>query len=414
MKARDTGSLLYELVIGVGVPVQVTTNFNKRDGFCNGAYGVVKKMDEERKIIWVEFVESGRVGVAARSAVKNVFIDEVGSGWTPVYQVCAEFQVFSRQDVRVNRRQFPLEPATARTIHKSQGATITVPYVVDLGGKTDVGLAYVALSRAKEFEQLCVKNFDASKVVVSTKVLAEMARLELPENRVIIDGHERTNPMDIRVTYLNVGFQLVAQGDRMSNIPITNMHDVVGCKHIMASDIFFLAETCGTALLFKVPTHTMRAFSQGRGMVMFAKVGLDVIVDSVSENLGLHVVNITVRTLGGDLKICALYRNASFNNLNLLPDVVDLQNTTLILGDFNLEFWRAPQTFRTYMAQAGLKYIDFGMTTDRRTCIDMAFAKTGFKHHTFETYFSYHKAISVDCPTPMVQEDDCGTECELI
>ena len=47
---------------------------------------------------------------------------------------------------------FPSIPATATTMHKSQGSTFNSSVFVDMGSRKVLGSAFVALSRVKKFE----------------------------------------------------------------------------------------------------------------------------------------------------------------------------------------------------------------------------------------------------------------------
>jgi len=44
--------------------------------------------------------------------------------WTPILKIQREFQVEKNNNVKVVRKQFPLTPVEAITIHKSQGSTV--------------------------------------------------------------------------------------------------------------------------------------------------------------------------------------------------------------------------------------------------------------------------------------------------
>lgn len=66
--------------------------------------------------------------------------------------------------------QFPLCHAWAITIHKMQGATLTLAEM-DIGNNVfEYGQTYVALSRVKSLDGLYLTGFDSSKIKVNPKV----------------------------------------------------------------------------------------------------------------------------------------------------------------------------------------------------------------------------------------------------
>jgi ATP-dependent exoDNAse (exonuclease V) alpha subunit len=72
--------------------------------------------------------------------------------------------------VRLTTRwQIPLMMAYAISIHKAQGMTIAM-LDVSFQGMFEYGQAYVALSRATDWENLYLRHFDASSVRVHSDV----------------------------------------------------------------------------------------------------------------------------------------------------------------------------------------------------------------------------------------------------
>jgi len=67
--------------------------------------------------------------------------------WTPVVKIIKSFQINSSQGTTIDRKQFPVLPAEAITIHKSQGATYSKVMVHTSPGMQRAAL-YVACSRA--------------------------------------------------------------------------------------------------------------------------------------------------------------------------------------------------------------------------------------------------------------------------
>ena len=48
----------------------------------------------------------------------------INKNWTPVLEITRQFQINKRNKVRILRRQFPLRPAAAKTIHHCEGDTL--------------------------------------------------------------------------------------------------------------------------------------------------------------------------------------------------------------------------------------------------------------------------------------------------
>ena len=78
--------------------------------------------------------------------------------------------------MHVLRRQFPLRPSAAKTIHCCQGDTLDEA-VVDLPSSKQEHMHYVALSRLRNILGLHILNLNEKKIAVSKKVQEEMTRL---------------------------------------------------------------------------------------------------------------------------------------------------------------------------------------------------------------------------------------------
>ena len=71
--------------------------------------------------------------------------------------------------MQVLRRQFPLRPAAAKTIHRCQGDTMNEA-VVDLPSSKRKHMHYVALSRLRSISGFHILNLNENKIAVSKKV----------------------------------------------------------------------------------------------------------------------------------------------------------------------------------------------------------------------------------------------------
>ena len=127
-----TGQLMKSLTVVVGMIVH-TANVDVEDGLTNGATGVVKQTDfrmegtNRPSIIWVLF-DDPRVGRTTREKYRKLYNSSINSDWTPVFDVQRTFIVNYKTYQRI---QFPLTPASGKSVWKAEGATID-RVVVDL------------------------------------------------------------------------------------------------------------------------------------------------------------------------------------------------------------------------------------------------------------------------------------------
>lgn len=136
----------------------ITVNLDITDGLVNGACGVLKYIkfqNDAPEILFFEFPSN--VGIKAKSEFNHTMKDEKDfcMDWVPIKKTTME--CYSTDgNVRIFREQYPLVPAEAMTVHKSQGQTY-VSAVIDLSiGRVTRPLAYVALSRVTKLEDLYI------------------------------------------------------------------------------------------------------------------------------------------------------------------------------------------------------------------------------------------------------------------
>lgn len=74
------------------------------------------------------------------------------------------------------RRQFPLQVAAGKTIHKAQGSTLK-GVVINFEGRKTEHIHYVGLSRVQNLNSAFILNLNEKKICVSGDVQEEMVRL---------------------------------------------------------------------------------------------------------------------------------------------------------------------------------------------------------------------------------------------
>ncbi|XP_028405235.1 uncharacterized protein LOC114527739 [Dendronephthya gigantea] len=133
----------------------LTTNVSVTDGMTNGAECVIKKIDyrvigsSRPSIIWVQFLEE-HIAKKYRAEFAYLYNENIERTWTPILEVTRQFR---KHKVQVIRRQFPLRPSAAKTIHRCQGDTLREA-VVDLPSQKREHMHYVALSRLRSISDL--------------------------------------------------------------------------------------------------------------------------------------------------------------------------------------------------------------------------------------------------------------------
>ena len=129
---RPNGFPQHTLNLKAGMPLMILRNINPRQGLCNGTRVIFEKCIDN-KLLQCKIVETGRLVLIPRIT----FIPKAN-------EYPFEWQ----------RRQFPVRPAFAMTINKSQGQTLKHAGIWLRGQVFTHGQLYVACSRVGSPEHL--------------------------------------------------------------------------------------------------------------------------------------------------------------------------------------------------------------------------------------------------------------------
>ena len=210
----------------------LTTNVSVVDGMTYGAECIIKKVDyrvpgsSRPSIIWVLFQEE-HIGKDYRKEYSHLYNQSIDKNWVPILEVTRQFR---RHQMQVLRRQFPLRPSAAKTIHRCQGDTLNEA-VVDLPSAKREHMHYVALSRLRSISGLHILNMNENKIAVSKKVQEEMARLR---QKATLNSH-------IPFLYKDTSgsFKVLFQNVRSLHLHIL---DVASDYNVKAADINIFVE----------------------------------------------------------------------------------------------------------------------------------------------------------------------------
>lgn len=141
-----------QLVLKIGTQVMFTQNDSAKR-WISGTIGIVRRLLEDK--IFVQLSESDRI------------VDVGRVKWTDYKYAWNRRKKIIERTESGNYYQFPLIPAWAITIHKSQGKTIEKVHL-DLGsGAFETGQTYVALSRCRSLKGLSmVRPLTVSDILV--------------------------------------------------------------------------------------------------------------------------------------------------------------------------------------------------------------------------------------------------------
>ena len=277
---RNTSRMIKELELAIDLSYKIVLNLNVQDGLTNGALCTLQKFQLEdpskpKGILWVKFSDE-EIGQNLRKKYdkKHSKTHEISCGWTPIYPETREFShnKGNKKIIMVSRTQFPLEPATASTVHKSQGLTLKSDIVVDFSFWTQAHMLYVALSRVDKLSKLHIKKFDLKRIRVDDRVKLEMKRLR-----------ELGYPFCLKFLHNTPGILKIS----FINTQSMNRHleDVRHDKTLLSSDVIVCLETwwietdpIETTFIKGYKTHRFDSLLSIRkqGLAVFIRENIDI------------------------------------------------------------------------------------------------------------------------------------------
>lgn len=142
------------VILKVGAQVMFRVNLDVDRGIVNGTRGVVTELSASPPLIKVKLMDG-----------KDVNVEPY------------KLKINNKRKCAV-RKQIPIIPAFAITIHKSQGLTLDCA-VIDLNNRTFCGgQGYVALSRVKNLQGLYLSAFDPSAIFANKEAHEYVKNLE--------------------------------------------------------------------------------------------------------------------------------------------------------------------------------------------------------------------------------------------
>ena len=153
--------------------------------------------------MWIEFLNS-KVGQDTRLKYKSLYTPGIHPMWTCIFPITKEIQIGINTNKKFHRTQFPIQQASARTIHRSQGLSLhSLAFSPDKCNKH--GLTYTALSRVRTLENLHLLNpLNETHFTLDKNIQKETLRLSNNAKwDITFTNNNILHPNNILITTLN-------------------------------------------------------------------------------------------------------------------------------------------------------------------------------------------------------------------
>lgn len=160
----QTKHRLRKIPLVIGMPVAINQNFDVAAGVVNGSHGILRKIRYFTDGDGRRYLRSCVVDIKGSEEVDMPHLPKHNF---PVLPDTTELKFEhggSHRRCTIKRKQVPIEPGFAMTVHKAQGQTMA-RVIVDLAGCTGTEPPYVMVSRATSLKGLMVlREFDIRQI----------------------------------------------------------------------------------------------------------------------------------------------------------------------------------------------------------------------------------------------------------
>ena len=406
----QTANLMTNLSVALNQRYDITCNIDTNQGLANGMGCYLRQvsyLDNRNKpsIMWVE-LDDEKAGKDHRKKYQRFYTTDIDHKWTPIFS-CKRTFYTGRQNIAVMREQFPLRPAAARTVHKSQGSSVS-NIVIDLQNFRKVPHChYVALSRVRNKSGLKLIDLAEDKICIDQKVVKEMKRLRENHKIVLCYTPPYRFPKDsLKVCFLN------------ARSLHKHFNDVKNDISLLSCDIMAFAETRimdheheqylmkGFRLFLNCQPKTNAMTRPHLGLAVYVRESIDV-KDIASLRFGdnEYIVLTTVFN-ANSIQVLILYRKCSSKIHQFTKEIVHLcrymntDNTLLVIGDFNCDMEAKLDVKVTVETHFSVKHIvtepTFQNITGTISTIDHAFTNANrYECSVIECPYSDHKIMAL-------------------
>jgi hypothetical protein len=409
-KLSDTSGLQYKLYLKVDIKYMVTVNIDVEDGLVNGACGTLKMITfkpntKKPHRLWFDF-SFQRIGNKARLLYKDLMrAQNIDRTWTPIDKSSITLAITNKLQHQTILKQFPVVPAEAQTIHKSQGQTYEhVCFDFRTITRLTQALLYVALSRVTQLSGLFILGtFKPPKQSKEeTAVSKELTRLKTEKRLKLSFDNLNEDNTCIKIIYQNLGTLK------------SKIADIVSDEWYSKGDIIIFAETLTKPndvvelKGFDVQFRSDITKGKSRGFVCFSRKMFRVEITNTRHELhtcDVGSVEFLSFLMNGKYRLVTGYKSPRISDSEFSKKLqkiltADKSKNLLVMGDFNCNIFNDDnnESFlkKLMISRYNLKSLlpSETVTTNLGTQIDVIFSNMQFvRSGVYETYFSYHKPI---------------------
>ncbi|KAJ8049090.1 ATP-dependent DNA helicase pfh1 [Holothuria leucospilota] len=409
---NKTMGLMGKLSLGIAQRVDLCINVAVDDELINGASGIVKYVDsaqgQQVDIVWVQF-DDPKIGKIVRDTRKELFHPQICPMWTPVTRVARQFRIGRYKNAEILRKQFPLRPAAAKTVHRCQGDTLK-EVAIDMSGRAvQCHIHYVALSRVTSMTGLYIYDLNHGKINVDIRVAKEMEEL-----RTV-----RCMKMCVPcLPNIDGSTTIIQQNVRSLRKHLT---DIKSDSAMLSADVLLFTECHlfenitdeevnieGYKVFLNFPSHASSVHSP-YGTAIYTRDGIVIRQQESCTFNNVEISHVTIDTMTGTLQIIVIYRSKTVplqhleNALKHLFTLVDPSQPTVLTGDFNVDILKdTPDKFKLQsllVDSLNYRQIIHSATTDYNSCLDHIYTNippTKLQGGTvLESFYTDHKAVWV-------------------
>ena len=313
----------------------MTYNVDTCDCLTNGSFGEILdfKFDTNGNIqqIYVEFLDED-CGRKRRKNYQMLQAKYPGRNVTPIDMMEFQYSLSWKKNrnsssVNASAYQFPLRLAFAATAHKVQGQTVKKPnyLVVDLRKVREAAQAYVILSRVQSLDQLYILgDVCVHKIYASSAAMEEVKRMT--STALNLKDAEENAIVSCNVRSLQKNASKLAHSSLLQDAKLI-------CLQETWTETPRSVPVFGDQFTHQHENHVGR----GKGIAVFHDESV-----SIEKDVNKPLYQIT-KLISESKAIINVYRSQGANTESFIDDLlemIDLNEHTIIVGDFNLCFLR--------------------------------------------------------------------------